>query len=98
MTTQPKANWLRASLPESRSVPYFIPVWLVFAYIVASSVLDWPRAQYLGAFFATAQVGAQVPLWIHGMKLRQWFVAASVLPVIATVLLVLSIRQMMPNT
>lgn len=98
MTTQPKPTWLRTSLPDSRSVPYFVPAWLVFAYIAAEAALDWPRAQYLGVFFAVAQLVAQVPRGIHSMTLRQWFMAAAVLPTVATVLLFQAIKLTMHNS
>jgi len=72
-------------------VRYFVPAWLGFAYIAASSVLHWPD-QYLGIFFAFALLFAQVPRFIHGMTLRQWFMSAGVLPAVATALLIQSIK------
>jgi hypothetical protein len=91
MTTQSQATWWRASLPAVRSLPYFIPAWLVFAYVGVSSAFDWPEL-YVGIFFVLALLFSQVPRLLHGVTLRQWFIAAVVLPSIATVLLSQAIK------
>ncbi len=70
----------RVWLPERRSLPYFIPAWLVFVYIGGTAFWQWP-SDYTGIVFALATLWAQLPRILHGMSLRQWFMGAAILPI-----------------
>ena len=81
-----------ALFPSFRSLPYFIPIWLVFAYIAFATAFHWPEHYVVALFFALTITVSQVPRFIHGVTLRQWFLTAGVVPIITTLLLTQALK------